>query len=136
MTKTTAQLDAEIAEALGEDQSTHGTVVDYAVQNLFKHMAPKRAAEATAKKLSGAPNMFLGVHPPAVVKIDAVQLENALWDRLVDSVIKAIAVFKPDKAHWTLDSVIQKFKQRPTLRAELKRRVIARLGRDPFEGLE
>ena len=136
MTKTPAQLDAEIAEALGKDQSTHGTVIDYAVQELFKGKSIKKAAEITTKKLAGAPNMFLGVHPPDVVKIDPAQLEEALWARLVDDVIKSIAIFKPDKAHWTLDSVIQKFKQRPSMRKELKRRVIERLGRDPFEGLE
>ena len=136
MTKTSAQLDAEIAEALGKDQSTHPTVVEYAVQDLFKGKTPKKAAEITAKKLSGAPNMFLGVHPPDVVKIDARQLENAVWNRIVDVAIKGVASFKPDKAHWALDSAINHFRQRPTLRVELKRRVIARLDRDPFEGLE
>jgi hypothetical protein len=136
MTKTPTQLDAEIAEALGKDRSTHANVIEYAVQDLFKGKSIKKAAENTAKKLSGGPNMFLGVHPPDVVKIDPTQLEEALWGRLVDDVIKSLAIFRPDKAHWTLDSVIQKFKQRPTVRKELKRRVIERLGRDPFEGLE
>ncbi len=136
MTKTPAQLDAEIAEALGKDQSTHGTVIEYAVQELFKRKTPKKAAEITAAKLSGAPNMFLGVHPPDVVKIDAKKLEEALWDRLVDAVLKGVASFKADKAHWALDATLTQFHQRPTLRAELKRRVIERLGRDPFEGLE
>lgn len=134
--KTPAQLDAEIAEALGKDRSTHPTVVEYAVQYLFKNMGPKKAAENTAKKLSGSPNMFLAVHPPDVVKIDARQLEDAVWGRLVDNVLKNVAAFKPDKAHWALDSTIQHFHQRPSQRAELKRRVIERLGRDPFEGLE
>jgi hypothetical protein len=134
--KTPAQLDAEIAEALGKDRSTHSTVVEYAVQNLFKRQSPKKAAENTAKSLSGSPNMFLGVHPPNVVKIDAPQLEDAVWGRLVDNVLKGIASFKPDKAHWALDSTLSHFHQRPSQRAELKRRVIERLGRDPFEGLE
>lgn len=136
MTKSPAQLDREIAEALGKDRSTHSTVVEYAVQDLFKGKAPKKAAEITAKKLSGGPNMFLGVHPPDVVKIDARQLEDAVWGRIVDFTLKGVASFKADKAHWALDSSIQHFRQRPTLRAELKRRVIARLGLDPFEGLE
>jgi hypothetical protein len=136
MTKTPAQLDAEIAEALGKDRSTDGTVVEYAVQNLFKRQSPKKAAENTAKALSGQPNMFLGVHPPDVVKIDPRQLEGAVWERMVDSTLKAIASFKADKAHWALDSTLQYFHQRPSQRAELKRRVIERLGRDPFEGLE
>lgn len=135
-TKSPAQLDAEIAEALGKDQSTNGTVIEYAVQELFKRKSLKKAAELTAKKLSGAPNMFLGVHPPNVVKIDVKRLEEALWDRLVDGVLKGVAAFKADKAHWALDATLTQFHQRPTLRAELKRRVIERLGRDPFEGLE
>jgi hypothetical protein len=136
VTKTAAQLDAEIAEALGKDRSTHAAVIEYAVQDLFKGKSPKTAAKNTAKKLSGVPNMFLGVHPPDIVKIDALQLEDAVWERLVDNVLKGIASFKPDKAHWALDSTIMHFRQKPNLRAELKRRVIARLDRDPFKGLE
>lgn len=136
MTKTPAQLDAEIAEALGKDRSTHPTVVEYAVQNLFKNKSPKAAAAATAKKLSGGPNMFLDVHAPDVVKIDVSQLESAVWERMVDYTLKGVASFKADKAHWALDGALQHFHQRPNLRAELKRRVIERLGRDPFEGLE
>ena len=136
MTKTPAQLDAEISEVLGQDRSTHPTVVEYAVQELFKGKSPRKAAEVTAKKLSGAPNMFLGVHPPDVVKIDSRALEEATWNRIVDVAIKGVASFKPDKAHWALDGAISHFHQRPTQRAELKRRVIDRLGRDPFEGLE
>ena len=136
MTKSPAQLDAEIAEALGKDRSTHSTVVEYAVQHLFKGKTPKAAAAATAKKLSGGSNMLLGVHPPDVVKIDPRQLEDALWDRIIGIVLKGISSFKPDKAHWALDSAINHFRQKPAQRPELKRRVIARLGRDPFEGLE
>ena len=136
MTKTSAQLDAEIAEALGKDRSTHPTVVEYAVQYLFKNMGPKKAAENTAKKLSGGPNMFLNVHPPDVVKIDVHQLEEAVWGQIVDRTIKGLGSFKPDKAHYALDGNLQHFHQRPSQRAELKRRVIARLGHDPFEGLE
>lgn len=134
--KSPAQLDAEIAEALGKDRSTNDTVVEYAVQNLFKRQSPKKAAENTAKKLSGSPNMLLGVHPPDVVKIDPRRLEDAVWDRMVDFTLSGIASFKPDKAHWALDSTLQHFHQRPSQRAQLKKRVIARLGRDPFEGLE
>ncbi len=134
--KSPAQLDAEIAEALGQDRSTHPNAVEYAVQDLFKGKTPKKAAERTAKKLSGQPNMFLGVHPPNVVKIDARQLEDAVWDRIVDFTLKGVTRFKPDKAHYALDGAIQHFRQLPGLRAELKRRVITRLGRDPFEGLE
>lgn len=136
MTKSPAQLDAEIAEALGKDRSTYSTVVEYAVQYLFKNKTPKAAATATAKKLSGGSNMLLGVHPPDVVKIDARKLEEAVWDRIVDFALKGVASFKPDKAHWALDGAVQHFRQKPARRPELKRRVIARLGRDPFEGLE
>lgn len=136
MTKTPTQLDADIAEALGKDRSTHSTVVEYAIQELFKNKTPKKAAEITAKKLSGGPNMFLGVHPPDVVKIDPRLLEDAVWDQMIDLVLKGVASFKADKVHWALDSAIQHFRQKPNQRAELKRRVIARLGRDPFEGLE
>jgi hypothetical protein len=136
MTKQ-SQIAREVTEIInGIDRSQNVTVVEYAVQNLFKHQSPKKAAENTAKRLGGSPNMLLGVHPPSVVYIDQEQLEEALWDRLVDTVIKGIPKFKPDKANWSLNGTLLHFHQRPALRAELKRRVIARLGGDPFEGLE
>src|SRR4029077_9868884 len=98
MTKSTKQIQREIDEVInGVDRSKNTTVVEYAVQNLFKRQTPKKASENTAQSFSGSPNMFLGVHPPNVVKIDPAQLEEAVWDRLVDNVIKGIASFKPDK---------------------------------------
>lgn len=115
------------------DRSTHPTVVEYAVQNLFKGQSPKKAAENTAKKLSGHENMFLG---SGITTIDPRTLEDALWDRLVDFTLKGIASFKADKAHWALDSCLTHFHQKPSQRTQLKIRVIAKLGRDPFAGLE
>lgn len=136
MTKST-QIAREVAEIInGVDRSKNVTVIEYAVQNLFKRQSPKKAAENTAQRLSGSSNMLLGVNPPSVVSIDPEQLEEALWDRLVDTVLNGIPRYKPDKAHFVLDGTLLHFHQRPTLRKELKRRVIARLGSDPFEGLE
>lgn len=136
MTTPPSQLDREIAEVLNTDRSTHSTVVEYAVQNLFKRQGPKKAAENTVKSLAGSPNMMLGVYSPDVVKIDQARLEEELWERLVDNAIKGMARLKPDKLHFAIDGTVLHFHQGPTTRKELKRRVIARLGRDPFEGLE
>jgi hypothetical protein len=47
VTTPPSQLEREIAEVLDTDRSTHGTVVEYAVQNLFKRQGPKKAAENT-----------------------------------------------------------------------------------------
>lgn len=137
MTKSRKQLLGEISQVLnGVDCSSNSTVVEYAVQNLFKRQSPRKASENTAKSLSGSPNLFLGVHPPHVVQIDPAKLEEAIWGRLVDSVIQGIESFRVEKAHYALDATLNHFEQRPTLRKELKRRVIERLGRDPFAGLE
>ena len=107
------------------------------MQNLFKRQGPRKAAENTAKSLAGHPNMMLGVYgPPNVVAIDPAQLEEAVWERLVDLTLKSMAHYQTDKAHWALDSTVQRFNQGAGTRKELKKRVIARLGRDPFEGLE
>lgn len=134
MAKSKAQLDREISAVVdGTDRSANSTIVEYAVQNLFKGQSPAKAAKTTAKKHSGSENMFFGA---GVTLIDPAKLEDALWDRLVDFNLKGLASFKADKAHWTLDSTLQHFRQAASQRPELKQRVIARLGRNPFEGLE
>lgn len=73
--KSRSEIKREIAEFVnGVDCSRHSTVVEYAVQSLFKRQSPRKAAESTAERLSGSPNMFMGVHPPNVVRIDPAQL--------------------------------------------------------------
>lgn len=57
------------------------------------------------------------------------------WDRLVDAVIQGIASSQHNKADWALNVTMESFKQGPTERAELKRRVVTRLGHDPFKDL-
>ena len=96
---------------------------------MFKGQSLSRAAKTTAQKLSGGTNMFLG---SGVTLIDPKKLEEALWSRLVDIVVKGIPKFKVGKEHVALDATLQRFSQKPALRAELKRRVIQVMGNNPF----
>lgn len=72
---------AERAVANPADRSTHGSVVTYAMQEVWKGKSPATAAKYTAKKLSGGPNMFLG-SPTEDVHVDPKVLEEAIWNYL------------------------------------------------------
>lgn len=111
------------------DRSTHPTVVEYAIQTMFKGKSPSAAAKDTVKKHHGTENMFFG---PGKSEIDARKLEDAIWDRLVDYTIAAIHRVKEGKEHFALDGTIDHFKQAKGVRKELKKRVIKKLGKDPF----
>jgi hypothetical protein len=111
------------------DRSTNPTVVEYAVQTMFKGKSPSVAAKDTAKKHHGTENRFFG---PGKSEIDPKKLEDALWERLVDYTIAAIPRIKEGKEHFALDGTIDHFKQARGVRKELKKRVVKKLGRDPF----
>lgn len=111
------------------DRSTHPTVVEYGVHEMMKRKSPKAAAAITAKKLAGYENIFIG---SGIVEIDAAALEMALWDRMVDFTISSMAKILPGKEHYALDGTVMHFGQKSSVRAELKRRVIAKLPCDPF----
>lgn len=66
-----------------EDRSTDHTVVEYAMREVFKGKTPRLAARATAKKLAGGENMFIG---QGTIAIDEAKLEAAIWDRFLDKV--------------------------------------------------
>jgi hypothetical protein len=105
-------------------------VVEYAIQTMIKRgKSPSAAAKDTVKKHHGTSNMFFG---PGTTSIDAALLENAIWNRLVDVTISGMGRIKEGMEHFALDGTIQHFNQKPAIRAELKRRVVAKLGRDPF----
>lgn len=117
--------------------SRNSTVVEYAVQEAMKQKrGPAAAAKATVKKLHGYSNMFIDTQ--SSTDIDASELEEAIWDRMVDTVLDRIPKMREGKEHFALDGTIDSFsrptKQRSALRAELKSRIIARLGYDPFTG--
>ena len=112
-----------------EDKSTNPTVVEYAVQYLFKGKSPATAAKETAKKLSGSENLFLG---PGITSIDPKKLEAAIWDRLVEFTITNLKRNKAGFEHYALNGTILNFRQKPQIRAELKKRVIKEMGHDPF----
>ena len=114
----------------GTDRSATPNVVEYAVQSMFKGQTIAKAAKSTAKKLSGFENMFLG---PGVTIVTPRLLEEALWERLVDQVIAGIPRIKAGKEHYALGGVITQFSQPASIRAELKRRVVQKLGYDPFQ---
>lgn len=129
-------LQRRYGHADGTDRSKSSTVVEYAVQDLFKGKSPSAAAKHTAKKLSGYENMFLG---PGITVIDPKALEAALWDRMANFAVTGIAKYKEGKEHWALDGTLQFFHQtplgtpsKPAVRAKLKALVIEKLGRDPF----
>lgn len=113
------------------DRSTNSTVVEYAVQTMMKkRKSPAAAAKDTAAKHNGSENMFFG---PGVVEIDPKKLEEAIWDRMVDYAIKGMSKMKEGMGHFALDGTMDLFKQKtPSVRAELKKRVIQQLGNDPF----
>jgi len=113
------------------DRSTDPTVIQYAVQFMFKGKRPALAAKATARKLSGQKNMFLG---PGETLIDPKKLEEALWENLVDVVLKGMKGMKPGKEHFALLATIEQFNQNPKEKGNLKKRVIKRLRKDPFPG--
>jgi hypothetical protein len=119
----------KVADDSGVDFSTHDTVVEYAVREMFKGKSPEAAAKRTAQKLSGAQNLFLGSD---VVSIDPKKLEAALWNRMVENVISNIKRFKPGTENIALAATIQFFKQKKVVEEKLKTMVVKELGHDPF----
>lgn len=119
------------------DKSTHPTVLDYAVVYMQKGKSPSVAAKLTAEKLSGGTNYFLG---NGVVSIDPKVLEDALWDRMANDVITAMPKFKEGKEDFALGGTLDLYGQakgpmrtiNPKQEAELRKRVVKKLGRDPF----
>ena len=112
------------------DRSTNPNVVEYAIQTMIKRgKNPNAAAKDTVKKHNGTENVFFG---PGITSIDTATLENALWNRLVDFTIIGMGRIKEGKEHFALDGTLQHFNQNRSIRAELKSRVIEKLGRDPF----
>jgi len=67
--------------------SLNQTVVQYAVQQMFKGKSPAIAARNTAQRLNGGTNMFIdSAHE---VDIDPVELEEALWENMADYATKS-----------------------------------------------
>ena len=102
------------------DRSDNPTVVEYAVQSMFKGKSLKAAAKSTAQKFDGYENMFFG---PGISRIDASKLEDALWGRLVDATLLSQSHFKPGMEHFALEATLQHFRQKPTMLKELEKRV-------------
>lgn len=118
------------ATSEGTDRSTHATVVEYAVRELFKRKNPAAAAKITVAKLSGTENMFLGA---GVTLVDPKKLEDALYDRMVESVIKGLSKVKEGMGHFALDGIVlDQFKQSKAVREKVKKLVQKELGKDPF----
>jgi len=91
------------------DHSTNETVVEYAVQLLFKRAGVEKAAKTTAEKLSGGTNLFIGGgHEP--VNIDPKKLEAAIWDRLVKFTLKSMERVKPGKEDFAFLGTVDNFK--------------------------
>lgn len=121
------------AYAKNAKHSSHPTVVEYAVQEMFRGRGKsvRAAAAATAKKLSGLQNMFIS-SAGDVVEIDPRELEDALWDRMSDVAIKAMPSFKRGKEDWAIDATLQQFQQKPSEKERLMELVVQKLGYDVF----
>lgn len=119
----------KIANRIKNDKSKDPTVVEYAVRSLFKGKSVKSAANYTVKKLSGQDNLFLGDE----VYIDPKRLVDALWERLVEFSLHDRDLSKPIHT-FTIDATLDYFNQKITTRtrAELKKRITKRVGRNPF----
>jgi hypothetical protein len=112
------------------DRTSNPTVIEYAVCCMIqKGKSISAAAKHCAKNFTGYENAFFG---PGVAFIDEKELAGLLWDRMVDVTIKSISKLKEGKEHFALGGTLTTFSQKPKLRDELKCRVIAKLGSDPF----
>ena len=111
--------------------SLHENLVEYAVRTMMKGNSPATAAKKTAAHFNGTTNMFLG---PDVVDVDPAELEDALWGRMADFAIAAVAKIKPGKEHYALGGTINHYGQArfKKTRAELKERILEKLGYDLF----
>lgn len=110
--------------------STHPTLVEYAVHSLFKGQSPKKAAATTAKIHHGSTNLLIGSGD--IIEIDPAELEEAIWERLVNYTLVNMSKIKEGKEHYALDGAVLNFNQKSKFRTELKNRVIAKLESNPF----
>jgi hypothetical protein len=116
---------ARLLEAEGTDRSTSDTVVQYAVQFQFKGKSPSAAAKATAAKLSGHTNMFLG---SGVTVIDPKKLEQALWDNMVDFALAGAKHMTPGKEYIAAKATAYHFRLSPRMEEKLAALVAKRKG--------
>jgi len=118
----------ELADRVASpDHSTNPTVVEYAVRFLFKRKSVRVAARATAAKLSGQQNYFIG--DGAAVQIDPKKLEGALWGRLVDRALENIRKFKAGKEAFAVGAVVNHFNLGKRDSSTLEKLVVKELGR-------
>lgn len=122
--------------------SPHEIIVEYGVQEMMKGKTPSSAAKYTADHFSGSTNLF--IHGGTeVLKIDADELEAALWNRMVENVVRNLQGGKPGYEHYALDGAMIHFGQfevsskKPSKaalgrRQILKTMVMQALGTNPF----
>jgi hypothetical protein len=123
----------ELLKRLEEsDHSKHSVVVQYAVIEMQKKKSPKTASEITAKKLSGASNLFIGSGMD-IVSIDPVTLENHLYEIMVQNIIDNISRYKPEVAYdYSLLGTLGLYRQDKKVGKKLKKMVIDKVGKDLF----
>lgn len=126
----------ETANSAG-DQSRDETVVEYAVQEIIKRKStPRTAAKSVAAQFNGTTNIFINSARP--ISIDEHKLEEAIWDRFVELARVSIPKMKAGMEHFAIDGTVQHYysweKPKPAIRAELKKRIIKALGKNPFTG--
>jgi hypothetical protein len=115
---------------LMSDYSKDPTVLEYTAQSMIKGKSLTAAIKASMKTFHGHTNMFVGSGDNITINEDI--LKEAMWERLVGVVTANISRIKPGKEHYALDGTLQQFSQKPSMRAELKKRVIKAVGTNPF----
>lgn len=113
--------------AEGPDHSAHPTVVEYAVQSIFKGKSPTAAARHTASRLAGGTNLFIGGGHEKV-SIDPKKLEAAIWDRVVEHAVASAKRVKPGMEHMGVGGSADHFRLGKADQAKLKSAVETKLG--------
>lgn len=122
------RLSKQLTEATNTaDNSTNQTIVEYAVQFLFKRKGPAAAAKATVKNLHGHTNLMIS--PTTPVSVDSKKLEAAIWDRIVNQALKNVASFKPGKEDYAIEAAANHFRLGKRDGAKLNKMVQARLSK-------
>ena len=95
------------------DASRHPVVIEYAVQECFKHKTPGTAAKTTKSKLAGSGNLFIGGGQD-IVEIDERVLESEVWKRMAFRALAAASKMKPGFESYALEGTLQEFGQKVT----------------------
>ena len=101
------KLNPKVPDDLVLCHSTHPTVIEYAVQFLYKRKSPKVAARLTAERLNGAPNLFIDAVNPLVVDPDLLEAE--IWKAMAKRALENVARFRPGATDIAIGCVVDAY---------------------------